>query len=279
MVLNDIEIHRRRAVYQNQTNGFSSGDTGVPTLANYNDAHDGIRANAAIATETDQYLIRDVVLHIEALQFKTSEYYDIMNRLVDSGSYKYHFKRYVLQTDAATPTRQIDYRLVVNSECVNYVLATFRPAGYDILANPVNTLISAQPHGHCGVYQATFENQVRCGLPYTFNNSKFFIRNGDRIKRMGFKVDEVYFEPRTSQEMYIDNLRHWRNYKGGELTKPHAGLKNIYDFIQCYYTGILSFEVKSQDDDKTTYPLRGLNTNGKAIAISVFTEKIGRAHV
>ena len=79
-------------------------------------------------------------------------------------------------------------------------------------------------------------------------------------------------EPRTSQEMYIDNLRHWRYYKGDELTKPHAGLKNIYDFIQCYYTGILSFEVKSQDDERDTYFLRGLNTNGKAIAIVVFTE-------
>ena len=89
---------------------------------------------------------------------------------------------------------------------------------------------------------------------------------------MGFKVDEVYMETRTSNEMYIDNLRHWRSYKGEELIKPHAGLKNIYDFIQCYYTGILSFEVKSQDDERYIYFLRGLNTNGKAIAISVFTE-------
>ena len=272
MSANQSEFHRRRAVYQNQTNGFTSGDTGVPTLQNYTDAHDGIRNAGAIATENALYSIRDVVLHIEALQFKTSDYYDVINRLVDSGNYKYHFKRYVLQTDSATTTRQIDYRLVVNSECLNYVLACFRPAGYDTLANPVNTLISSQSHGHTGVYQATFDNQVRCGLPYTFNNSKFFVRNGDKIARMGWKVDEVYFEPRTPQEMYIDNLRHWRNYKGNELTTPHKGLKNLYDFVQTYYTGILSFEVKSQDDDKTIYALRGLNTNGKAVAISCFTE-------
>ena len=72
--------------------------------------------------------------------------------------------------------------------------------------------------------------------------------------------------------MYIDNIRHWRNYVSGVETKPHKGLKNIYDFDHCYFTGLLSFEVKSEDDVKYVYPLRGLNTNGKAVAISCFTE-------
>ena len=53
---------------------------------------------------------------------------------------------------------------------------------------------------------------------------------------------------------------------------PNKGLKDIYDFINCFYTGILSFETKSDDDMKMVYPLRGLNTNGKQISISVNTE-------
>jgi hypothetical protein len=72
--------------------------------------------------------------------------------------------------------------------------------------------------------------------------------------------------------MYIDNLRHWRNYVPGVETRPYKGLKNVYDFTNCFYTGILSFETKSDDDMKWVYPLRGLNTNGKQIAISAFTE-------
>jgi len=258
---------------------LTAGDTGVPTLG-ATDADrsgalaDGAAANqrALVAADTSQYSIRDIVLHIEALQFKTSDYYDIMNRLVESGAYKYHFKRYVIQTDASTTTRQIDYRMVVNSECVNYVLACFRPNGYDTIANPVNTLISPSTVGHCGVLNATHAQQVAAGLPYTFNNSKFFIRNGQRISRMGWKVDETFYEPRTKQELYIDNLRHWRCYKNGELTKHHSGLKNYWDFVNCYFTGILSFETKSDDDVKSVYNLRGLNTNGKAIAITCFTE-------
>lgn len=266
---------------ESATNNFVIGDTGVPTLG-ATDADrggalgDGAGANqrAVIAADgTTGYSIRDIVLHIEALQFKTSDYYDVMNRLVDSGAYKYHFKRYVLQSDTATTTRTIDYRMVVNSECLNYVLATFRPAGYDTIANPLNTLISPACVGHTGVKDATFQSQVAAGLPFTFNQSKFFCRNGQRVSRMGFRVDETFMEPRTKQEMYIDNLRHWRNYVAGETAiRPHLGLKNYWDFVNCYFTGLLSFEVKSDDDVKSVYNLRGLNTNGKAIAISCFTD-------
>ncbi len=269
------EIASRRANIFNATNGYTLGDTGIATAGNANDAFTGVPAGTAAAVPADAnntFEVSDIILHVEALQFKTSDYYDVMNRLVESGAYKYHFKRYVLQTDAATTSRQIDYRLVVNSECLNYVLATFRPAGYDTLANPVNTLIAPTATGHCGVAECTHKYQVDKGMPFTFNQSKFFLRNGQKIARLGWKVDEVYFEPRNKREMYIDNLRHWRNYVPGIETKPHDGLKNLYDFENCYYTGILSFENKSEDEVKYIYSLRGLNTNGKAVAISCFTE-------
>ncbi len=265
-------MDRRRFLYQNFTKGFTLGDTGVPIAGSVGANLDDSVGGALAGDANNTFQISDIVLHIEALQFKTSDYYDIMNRLVDSGAYKYHFKRYVLQTDASTTTRQIDYRLVVNSECLNYVLATFRPNGYDTLANPVNTLIAPTSVGHCGVPESSWLVQVSKGLPFTFNQSKFFLRNGQKIARLGWKVDEVYFEPRNKREMYIDNLRHWRNYVPGVETKPHSGLKNIHDFEHCYFTGILSFENKSDDDVKYVYPLRGLNTNGKAVAISCFTE-------
>ena len=264
---------QRRVNIQKYTSNFTTGDTGVPTSGNFDASFNACGTAGTVNADANQvYYISNITLHIEALQFKTRDYYDVMNKLVDSGNYRYHFKRYVLYSDAATTSRQIDYRMVVNSECVNYILATFRPDGYTTLSNPVNTLISPVSAGHTGVYQATVDNQIAAGLPYTFNNSKYFIRNGQRISRLGFKVDDTPFEPRTNQEMYIDNLRHWRNYIPGVETRPYKGLKNIYDFINCFYTGILSFETKSDDDMKMVYPLRGLNTNGKQISISVNTE-------
>jgi hypothetical protein len=264
---------QRRANIQKFTANFTTGDTGIVTAGNADAAFNSSTNNEAIAAEAAIFSISNIVLHIEAFQFKTRDYYDVMNKLVDSGNYRYHFKKYVLYTDAATTSRQIDYRMVVNSECVNYVLATFRPNGYTTLSNPINTLISPCSAGHTGAYQATIDNQIASGLPYTFNNSKFFIRNGQRIARLGFKVDDTPFEARTNQEMYIDNLRHWRNYEPGVETKPYKGLKNVHDFTNCFYTGILSFETKSEDDEKKYFPLRGLNTNGKQISISVYSEE------
>jgi hypothetical protein len=267
---------RRRAMLSNTTHLFQTGDTGHAEAGNTNAEFDTLGATIAAgrATEGAFYEVRDIVLHIEALQFKTSDYYDVMNRLVDSGAYKYHFKRYVLQSDTATTGtgRTLDYRMVVNSECLNYVLACYRPATYTTESTVLNTLVAPQGSGNFGSYQASWMSQVNSGLPFTFNQSKFFCRNGLNIARMGWKVDETYFEPRTPQEMYIDNLRHWRHYNNGEKTKPHGGLKNIHDFKTCYFTGLLSFEVKSDDDVKSVYNLRGLNTNGKAIAISCQTE-------
>ena len=274
-----LPIAYARNNVETATGGVLFGDTGVPTLGATDADRSGALAagaganqTALIAAETSLYSIRDIVLHLEALQFKTSDYYDIMNRLVDSGAYKYHFKRYVLQNDAATTTRQIDYRMVVNSECLNYVLATFRPNGYDTLCNPVNSQISASCIGHCGTINATHKQQVFAGLPYTFNNSKFFVRNGMLVGKVGWRVDETYMEARTKQELYIDNLRHWRYYQNGKQTKPHCGLKNYWDFVNTYFTAILSFETKSDDDVVSVYNLRGLNTNGKSIAITCNTE-------
>jgi hypothetical protein len=269
------DIIPKRINIQKFTANFTTGDTGIATAGNSNAAFSQENAGSrnAIAAENSVYYISNIVLHIEALQFKTRDYYDVMNRLVETGQYKYHFKRYVLYSDVATTSRQIDYRMVVNSECVNYILACFRPNGYGTIANPVNTLISPLSAGHTGAYQATIDNQIASALPYTFNNSKFFIRNGQRIARLGFKVDDTPFEARTNQEMYIDNLRHWRSYEPGVETKPYKGLKNVHDFTNCFYTGILSFETKSEDDEKKYFPLRGLNTNGKQISISVYSEE------
>ncbi len=78
--------------------------------------------------------------------------------------------------------------------------------------------------------------------------------------------------------MYIDNLRHWRNYEAVE-TRPYKGLKNVYDFTNCFYTGLLSFETKSDDDEKKYYPLRGLNTNGKQISIQYIQKKIQHMYI
>ena len=125
---------QRRINIQKFTANFTTGDAGVPTPGNADASFNSVNTGGAIAADAAQiYSISNIVLHIEAFQFKTRDYYDVMNKLVESGNYRYHFKKYVLYNDTATTSRQIDYRMIVNSECVNYVLATFRPNGFNTL--------------------------------------------------------------------------------------------------------------------------------------------------
>jgi hypothetical protein len=117
----------RRYNNQKYTSNFTLGDCGFPTPGNVDGTFALVNNAGTVAIDAiDRYQISNIYLYIESLQFKTSDYYDVMNRL-DSGNYRIHFKRYVLYNDATTTDRQIDYRVMFNSECLNYVLATFRP--------------------------------------------------------------------------------------------------------------------------------------------------------
>jgi hypothetical protein len=100
----------RRANIQKYTSNSSTGDCGVPTPGNADAAFAAATNTGAVAADTvERYQIKDVTLYIEALRFKTSDYYDVMNRLIDSGQYRIHFKQYVLYNDATTTDRGIDY--------------------------------------------------------------------------------------------------------------------------------------------------------------------------
>ena len=58
MAAGNSEFHRRKAVYQNFTNEFTSGDTGVPTLTNFNAPHDGLLGTALVAIAAEPLYIQ-----------------------------------------------------------------------------------------------------------------------------------------------------------------------------------------------------------------------------
>ena len=83
---------QRRVNIQTYTANFTTGDTGIPTIGSVNAAFNTRDATANNDPEAQVFSISNIVLHIEALQFKTRDYYDVMNKLVDSGNYRYHLK-------------------------------------------------------------------------------------------------------------------------------------------------------------------------------------------
>mmetsp|Transcript_55968 Transcript_55968/g.147994 ORF Transcript_55968/g.147994 Transcript_55968/m.147994 type:complete len:166 (-) Transcript_55968:906-1403(-) len=106
-------------------------------------------------------------------------------------------------------------------------------------------------------------------LPYTFNNSMYFVRSGQKIRDVAYKIDDYYMQPRTLTQMYMDNINHWKAYK--KDAKPHKGMKNIYDFQQCYFNSMLSFLIPDNYVKDGEYVMNGLNTNGQSVNINVIT--------
>ena len=67
---------QRRINIQKCTHNFTTGDTGVPTPGNFDTSYNACNKGGRINLETEVYYIKNIVLHIEALQFKTRDYSD-----------------------------------------------------------------------------------------------------------------------------------------------------------------------------------------------------------
>ena len=101
-------------------------------------------------------------------------------------------------------------KITLASQSLNYVMATFQAPNRTTIQQPINTLISPPQAAETGVYNATFENQVRNGMPRTFNNSIYFLRNGSKLKNSKWALDSNEYHSRDIYDMYNENLRHWK---------------------------------------------------------------------
>ena len=72
-------------------------------------------------------------------------------------------------------------RITVSSQSLNSLIGTFQAPNRTAITQPINTLISPPQAGETVVYNATFDNQVDSGMPQTFNNALYFVRNGSKI--------------------------------------------------------------------------------------------------
>ena len=72
-------------------------------------------------------------------------------------------------------------RITVSSQSLNCLIGTFQAPNRTTITQPINTLISPPQAGETGVYNVTFDNQVDSGMPTTFNNALYFVRNGSKI--------------------------------------------------------------------------------------------------
>ena len=239
---------------------WTMGDTGIPIEGNVKigglnngDLGDLNLTNAAaVAAETNVYVLSDVQFTITRYQFNDSSYYNIVNKVLSEGrAFTIHFKNYDMFTGTTTTSRTQTHRITAASECLNWVVNTFQLNDRETQQQVVNTLISPQAAGEVGVYQATFDSQLASALPRTFNNSVYFVRNGSKIKTSFYKLDgnpQGNGAPREPWEVYKDNILFWEGETKG-VNKQYEGCQSLYHFIETFYNDILSFQYNK---DKTT---------------------------
>jgi hypothetical protein len=167
-------------------------------------------------------------------EFGNSAYYDALNQALDRGhEFNIYIRNYQTFTGTATTNKTQSMRVSVSSQSLNYLMATFQAPNRTTITQPINTLISPPQSGESGLYAATFENQVN-GLPRTFNNSLYFVRNGSKINNFKWSVDQQEYPARDLDDMFNENLRHWDKF--GKPEAFYWRMQTIYHFQEIFFT-------------------------------------------
>jgi hypothetical protein len=253
--------------------GFTYGDTGTGNAGNATTGTVGtnyqtaaIPTAAVVAADTTiGFTLSNITFSIVRYEFADKSYTDSLNAALDRGhEFSIYFKNYQTFTGTSTLDKTQSMRISVSSQSLNYVMGTFQAPNRTTITQPINTLISPPQAGEAGLYAATFDNQVAAGMPRTFNNALYFVRNGSKIKTSKWAVDQQEYPARDLYDIYNENLRHWEKF--GKDASIYKGIQTIYHFQETFYTDVLSFETPDQYND-SMYKVSGINCKGQPLNI------------
>jgi hypothetical protein len=257
--------------YYKLTRGFSSGDTGIANVGNVVNAAASVGTNftdaatkAAVVADNISFTLSDIVFYVVRYELDNS-YYSALNMALDRNhEFDIYFKNYQIFTGTASIDKSQSMRVSVSSQSLNYLIGTFQAPNRTNICQPINTLISPPQSGESGLYAATFDNQVASGMPRTFNNALYFVRNGSKIKSSKWSVDQQEYPTKNLYDVYNENLRHWDKF--GKPEDIYKGIQSIYHFQETFYTDILSLETPDQYKDGH-YQVSGINCKGQPLNI------------
>ena len=258
--------------YMKLSRGFTIGDTGSGSAGNCTTGTVGsnyqtaaIPNPGAITADTPSFTFSNINFTITRYEFGDSSYYDALNIALDKGhQFKVYFKNYQTFTGTSTIDKTQAMRITISSQSLNYLIGTFQAPNRSTITQPINTLISPPQVGETGIYSATFDNQVDSGMPRTFNNALYFVRNGSKIKSSKWSVDQQDYPVRDLYDVYNENLRHWGKF--GKPDSIYKGIQTIYHFQETFYTDVLSLEIPDQYNDGI-YCVSGVNCKGVPLNI------------
>ncbi len=184
----------------------AAGETGVPIAA-------GGALAAALAAEGTSYKISDISFSITRIDL-TPRVYEAMSSVLASGvAYQLYYPNYSIFTGQPVTGKSGTTRISLSTSSLEMVIGTFQVPARDAQSLPINYdytgafTVNDDTKGEWGTNAKTFKQAVLQGVPITFNQSKYFIRNGTQIKNARWGVGNAFFNYETPLEMYNGVLK------------------------------------------------------------------------
>ena len=218
------------------------------------DIEAGIALGVAVASAGNTFNINNLNFTIVRYDMPP-EFYQSQANILETGMvYKIYFQNYSVFTGSPvlSTSKNSTMRVAISSRSVDYCIGTFRACNFDDNVDATNQVVisnlSGEYMGQFGQDAYTFENQVRAGKPILFNNSKYFVRNGESIATTQWFSGNTQLITRTPQDTYEELLRHFEktNDCSGGL---YPGIKSIYHFNKTFYGDLLSLNVSGESKD------------------------------
>ena len=246
----------------------ANGETGVAIAG-------GVALGAQLAAEGTSYKISDISFTISRIDLPQSVY-DAMNSVLASGvAYQLWYPNYSIFTGQPTTGKSGTTRISISTSSLEMVIGTFQVPNRDQQSFPITYdyttannngawINNDDSKGEWGTNAKTFKQAVLQGLPITFNQSKYFIRNGTQIKNARWAVGNVFFNYETPLEMYNGVLKAF-NSQNDVLGGCYEGLDCLPKFQDTYFAHILSLNAPGEND---IYTVSGLNSSETPVQIS-----------
>ena len=221
--------------------------------------------------------------HIDNLSFSIvrynlpPEFYTAQNNALSQGPYKLYFPNYnVYYGNPVTSTAKSQTtRMSITTKSLDCVIGTFRGANYGdngtitvnndvVLGNSLGAVTSPLTQASLGNSVGTFRTQLNSGQPLLFNNSKYFVRNGDGIANGTWTIGNTRLNTEVPQEQWESVLRHF-NIQNDTVSGVHPMYQNLNQFLRYGYAHILSLNVSGEDKDP--YTVSGIDTDAVPINI------------
>lgn len=192
------------------------------------------------------------------------------NALASGEIYKLYYPNYSVFTGnpVNSASKAGTMRISISTKSLDCCIGTFRAANFNDNNNDTNSVVLSQLSrpfwGRFGEDRCTFENQVKNGKPVLFNNSKYFVRNGESVKEATWTIGNTRYLTETPQQIFEGVLRHF-NLQNDTLGGIHPSIKSIQQFNKYAFAHLLSLNVPEGND---IYNVSGLNSEETPVNIA-----------